>query len=176
VTDVVDMATRSVELRLAFDRSFALPPPATGPDTVDLLALRVGGASYAVRLDEAAGIVSRRRIVPLPSRAAHLLGVAGVRGAVVPVFDLGAVLGHGPAADPPSWILLCAAGAEAIGLGFTALDGYLRLPLSALHADETGTTRHVRQVVRTEAGAVPVVGIPRVVETLGRGTRIQKER
>ena len=79
---------KAAALRQAFDLSFALPPPPASPEVEDLLTIRVAGNPYAIRLRDIAGMVAGRKVVPVPSVTLDLLGLAGMRGGVVPVFGL----------------------------------------------------------------------------------------
>jgi purine-binding chemotaxis protein CheW len=123
-------ATRAAGLRKAFDRAFAEPPPPEAEEAADYLGIRVGGAAYAVALSEIGAVFADRKIAPLPSSASELLGVAGVRGDIVPVFALAALLGVGGGDARPRWLVL-AAGGKA-GFAFDALDGHLRIPLASI--------------------------------------------
>jgi chemotaxis signal transduction protein len=170
---------KAAELRRAFDRSFAQPPPPTAPETEDLLSIRVGGDPYAIRLRDIAGIVAGRKVVPVPTAAPGLLGLAGVRGGIVPVFGLAAILGYGPSHESPRWMVVCGVD-DPIALAFSELEAYLRLPASCLHADQTfrATRPHVDQVVSTDAGIRAVIGIPNVMATIrnrGGHERLPKE-
>ncbi len=158
---------KAAALRHAFDRSFALPPPQAAQQIEDLLAIRVAGDPYAIRLRDIAGVVAGRRVVPVPAVTLDLLGLAGIRGRVVPVFGLASLLGYGQAGGSPRWMVLCGPE-EPIALAFSDFEGYLRLPTSALHADDSlrGTRQHVSEVASTEAGARSVISIPLVVATL----------
>jgi hypothetical protein len=64
-------------------------------------------------------------------------------------------------------MILCGAE-EPIALAFSDFEGYLRLPKSALHADENlrTTRQYVDQVASTEAGARAVINISRIVVTI----------
>jgi purine-binding chemotaxis protein CheW len=159
------------ELRRAFDLSFALPPPQASPAVEDLLTIRVSGDPYAIRLCEIAEIVAKRKIVPLPAGAPDFLGLAGIGGGIVPVFGLASILGYAEPTDPPPWLVLCGAE-EPIALAFSDFEGYLRLPKSALHADENlGAARHyVEEVASTDAGVRPVISIRLAVETIRNRT------
>jgi purine-binding chemotaxis protein CheW len=161
------LESKAAELRQAFDRSFALPPPQASPEVEDLLTIRVAGDPYAIRLREIAGMVAGRRVVPVPAVTLDLLGLAGIRGGLVPVFGLASILGYGPAPGSPRWMLLCGAE-EPIALAFSDFEGYLRLPKSSLHPDENlrATRQYVNQVASTEAGARAVISIPLVVATI----------
>lgn len=155
---------RAIELRTAFDRSFALPPHQETLEVDDLLAVRVSGDLYAIRLRDISGVVARRTIVAVPAAAPGLLGVAGIRGDIVPVFSLSSFLGYGDDHEAPTWTVLCG-GEHPIALGFAELEGYLRLPRSAVHADEAsqGKRNYVKDVVATETAARPVIAVPNII-------------
>lgn len=162
--DTEGLERRAIELRTAFDRSFALRPHQETLEVDDLLAVRVSGDLYAIRLRDISGVVARRTIVAVPAAAPGLLGVAGIRGDIVPVFSLSSFLGYGDDHEAPTWTVLCG-GEHPIGLGFAELEGYLRLPRSAVHADEAsqGERNYVKDVVATETGARPVIAVPHII-------------
>jgi len=159
--------SHAAELRRAFDLSFASPPPGAAQEVEDLLAIRVAGDCYAIRLREIVGMIAGRRVIPVPSAALDLLGVAGIRGEVVPVFGLASILGYGQGSGPPRWMVLCGTE-DPIALAFSDFDGYLRLPSSALHVDENlrAAREHANQVASAEVGARAVINIPLVVATI----------
>ena len=159
--------SKAAALRQAFDLSFALPPPPASQEVEDLLMLRVAGNPYAIRLRDIAGMVAGRKVVPVPAVTLDLLGLAGIRGGVVPVFGLASILGYGQAPGSPRWMILCGAE-EPIALAFSDFEGYLRLPKSSLHADENlrATRQYVNQVASTEAGARAVISIPLIMATI----------
>ncbi|HKC49983.1 MAG TPA: chemotaxis protein CheW, partial [Myxococcota bacterium] len=125
------MSTSAATLRRDFDRSFAEPLPARSSGDVELLAVRVAGEPYLLPLRELAGLVADARVVGVPSALAEFLGVVGIRGVVVPVYDLGAILRQ-VSARRARWIALTARG--RIGLAFDAFDGQRRVPSGELHA------------------------------------------
>jgi len=127
------LSGRAAELRRAFDRSFAVPQNATVEDSVELLAIRAGGAGYAIRLAAVSGLFADRTVTALPSPVPELLGVAAFRGTVVPVYDLGVLLGHARSGKP-RWLVLDT-GTPAVGLAFEELDGHLRVPAGEIAGD-----------------------------------------
>lgn len=157
----------AAELRREFDRSFALPPAGAAQEIEDMLAIRVAGDAYAIRLREIAGIVTGRKLVAVPATAPDFMGISGVRGGIVAVFGLASILGHGHAADSARWMILCGAD-EPIALGFSDFEGYLRVPRSALHTDDKlrGTQKYVDAVASTESGLRAVLGLSLVVATI----------
>ena len=171
MNEISVVESKAAELRQAFDLSFALPPPQASQEFEDLLAIRVAGDPYAIRLSDIVGIVAGRRVIPVPTVTLDLLGLAGLRGDVVSVFGLASILGYGQAPGSPRWMILCGAE-EPIALAFSDFEGYLRLPKSSLHADENlrTTRQYVNQVASTEAGARAVINIPLVVATIRNRT------
>ena len=132
-------------LREEFDRSFAALPAEPVPSE-ELLAIRVGSSSYAVRLRDVSELVAGHPVSRLASTTPSLLGLASLRGGVVPVFSLASLLGAAAGlplpATTPRWLLLCS-GQEPFALAFDGFDGYLRLPAAALRGEEPGTARRL---------------------------------
>lgn len=148
------------ELRRTFDASFAAPrQPAAGHEA--LLALRVGGSVFAARLREVRGLGKLRRCVPLPDPPPGLLGLAGLRGRLVAVFDLAQLLGEA-GAEPPEWIVL-AGSDEPVGLAVTRLEGQLEAAPEAIHAAQPGAHPFVHELLRGDAGALGILDLGAVV-------------
>jgi chemotaxis signal transduction protein len=167
MSEVPGVESMVLELRRAFDLSFASPPLQVSQEVEDLLMIRVAGDPYAIRLRDIAGIVAKRKVIPIPAAALDLLGLAGVRGGIVPVFGLSSILGYREAPDPPPWMVLSGA-LEPIALAFSEFEGYLRLPKSALHASENlhSARPYVTDVASTDAGVRAVIHVPLVVATI----------
>ncbi|MDR7276248.1 chemotaxis protein CheW [Catenuloplanes atrovinosus] len=157
-----EMWERLGELRASFDRSFADPPREQVAQFQDLLAIAVGGRRYALRLAQSAGLFPNRRVTPLPGPISALLGVAGFRGSIVPVYSLAAVLGQPP--QPDSRWLVLAAGAPPVALAFEALDGHLRIPAGDVIEEQVGHGPRgcLRGIVRRPEGARPIVDVAAV--------------
>lgn len=118
----------AVALRRAFDESFAKEHVPAPSRAVSAIGVTVGGALYAVAVTDVAGVFRGKLVTRVPSDVSAFLGVAGFRGVVVPVYDLGALLGHGASSDPP-WVMLASApggdGAAPVGFAFESFDGYV---------------------------------------------------
>ena len=162
--------SNAAQLRQAFDHTFALAPSLASPGVEDLLTLRVAGDPYAIRLLDIAAIVTQRRVVSVPAVTPDLLGLAGIHGGIVPVFGLSSILGYGPDPGSPRWMILCGSE-EPIALAFSDFEGYLRLPTSALHADENfrekrEDVKYVSQVANTPDGVRAVISIALIMATI----------
>lgn len=156
------LSGRLAELRGAFDRSFAEPPPQRVAEFDDLLAVRMAGRRYALRLAETSGLFPHRSVTPLPGPVPALLGVAGFGGAVVPVYDLAAVLG-GAVAEDPRWLVL-ARGTPAVALAFVELDGHLRVPSATIVREAAGVPGGgcLRGMVPLPDGTRPIIDVSAV--------------
>lgn len=156
-------ANAAEQMRAAFDRGFAEPPPGEAEPSAKHLGIRVAGRPYAVALTEIGAVFADRKIAPLPSSASELLGVAGLRGDIVPVFSLAAMLGLGGEAG--RWLVLAAGGRA--GFAFDALDGQLDIPLSAI-APTAGSSGFILSNAVIAGEARPIVSIPALMEHLER--------
>jgi chemotaxis signal transduction protein len=152
-----------VQLRSAFDETFAMPP-GSREDHESVLQIRVGSEVFAIRTSHIAGLVKSRKIVPFPSRIMELLGMAALRGSVIPVFDLAALLGIPRGGSGPLWLILLP-GDTPIGLAFEAFEGR---QVPEWLADEQSARQHVRQLVRIGSAVRGVLDIPRLAEDIRR--------
>jgi chemotaxis signal transduction protein len=163
---------RGAELRDAFDRARAIPFLSEIHERVeDLLALRVSGDAFAIRLGEISALATDRKTVALPSPIPELLGVAAIRSRLVPVYSLAALLGYGTQATQGRWLVVCGTE-EPIGLAINDFEGYVRVPLSQVYAAaQKDESLQVRHVVRTGDMVRDVISIPVLVEIIQRRCR-----
>ena len=154
------LSLHAAELARAFDASFADVPHAETRSFEDVLAIRLGEDPHALRLRHVAGLFARRTIVPLPSPLPELLGLVSIRAAIVPVYDLSALLGRPPRAEP-RWLVLAAQA--PIALGFDELEGYRRLgPEAFVIAPSAGAL----ELVRTGDELRPLLNLPQIIESI----------
>ena len=168
MTGATTTSSRVAELRSEFDRTFSLPPSSQVAEQIEnLLAIRVAGDPYAIRVMEISNLANNRKTVPLPSPIPELLGVASMRGGFLPVYNLEALLGYKAGPHPPRWLALCASD-EPVGLAFGEFEGYLRVPLAQIYSAEQkdATRQHVTHLVRAADVVRAVVSIPYLVEMI----------
>jgi chemotaxis signal transduction protein len=160
------LARRAGELRSAFDSAFAVPLRADAAMKHDLLAIRVGEEPCAIRLSEVTGLFVDRKITRVPASNAALLGIAGFRGALVPVYSLRALLGQF-GARAPRWLVIAAAA--PVALAFDAFEGHLRTQPDAIMPQQSqGQMRgSAPEFVRTESVVRPVLHLASVINALG---------
>jgi chemotaxis signal transduction protein len=124
------LPTQADDLRRSFDQSFAEVERPARASFQRFLGLTIGDAAYAIRVNEVTSLAPVRKIVPVPSAQPELMGLCGHRGAVLPVFDLGALLGHG-ATERVRWLVLCGVP-DVVALAVSLLDGQIEAPTSAV--------------------------------------------
>jgi len=155
---MTEVRSRLTELRTAFDRSFAEPLRSHDVAMVELLAVRAGGRPYALRLSQTSGMYPDRPVTALPGPLPALLGVAGFRGGILPVYDLAALLGH-PAGDRPRWLVL-AAGHPPLAFALGELDGHLRVAADTILTEGHEGAGCLRGMVPLPGGTRPIVDMP----------------
>jgi chemotaxis signal transduction protein len=165
------LVARLSALRLGFDTGFSLPELEQMDDLLDVLMIRVGRDAYALRLAQLAALEADRMITPVPSEHGELLGVAGMRGGVVAVFDLAAVLGA-PRPEATRWLVL----AKAAPLAF-AFSGFERqLSLRPDELARSAAAHGGAEVVVRDGLNVPLLDLPALIARLeGRARRTQGE-
>jgi len=156
------------QLRSDFDRGFAVAPRSSEAHEF-VIQIRVAGEVFAIRTCDIAGLVRSRKIVPVPSRTKELLGVTALRGTLIPVYDLAALLGIPPGTGGLSWLVL-APGDTPIALAFDRFEGQ-QIPE---WLSERSERRHVRHLVRTGSTIRAVLDVRGLAETIREGAGIKE--
>jgi chemotaxis signal transduction protein len=161
------MDPRAARLRDAFDGGFALPPQVEVVESDDFLLLRAAGAPYAMRVAEIAGIAARKTVVPVPSGRPELLGLAGIRGALVCVYSLSRLLGQAGAEQAVWLALLALDDAEPVALAFDELEGFLRVPRAlVLEQPASRADARVRSLVQAGSTPRPVIDLSTIAAVI----------
>jgi chemotaxis signal transduction protein len=138
---------KHAELKSSFDRSFREAPVERNHELAHLLIVRIGTTRFALRVSDLAGLARVQTVVPIPSTGLGLLGVAGLKGRMVAVYSLAAMIGS-PALNTEAdrWLVLCR-GEDRIALAFTAAEGTLMVPSSELCPVSQGAPAHATDAV-----------------------------
>jgi purine-binding chemotaxis protein CheW len=153
-------------LKRDFDRAFAAPPRGVQEAFEDVLAIRIGGDPYAIRLADVAALAARPPAVPLPSRRPECLGLVGQGGSLAVLYSLSALLGLGGGTSTPRWMALLKGG-SGLALGFEGYEGYARIPLSEIAPLAEGAKRrHVSRGAGRGAATRLIIDIPSILNEL----------
>jgi chemotaxis signal transduction protein len=170
------MANNAAAMRQAFDNSFVEAPRGETALFDDFLAIRLGADRHVLALADIARLLPLKTVTRFPSGVRELLGIAGIAGAIVPVYDLRALLGY-PTADPPRWMVIAAA--LPVALAFDGFDGQFRHPRDTGVDPATLEASPQRAVLRTASESRPIVPLAAIlasIKSLARDGASQKER
>lgn len=165
----VDATKPAGRLHEEFDRSFATPFAETRIEVEQILAIRLKGDLHGLRVREIDGVERAASIVPLRADSPGLLGLSGYRGAILPVYDLGALLGYEEAREAPRWLFLCGKG-DPIALAVVEFAGYVTVPATAFHAPHGSPRRHVERFARIGDAVGAIVSVPSIVRGIREGS------
>jgi purine-binding chemotaxis protein CheW len=155
---------------------------ATESDNRVLLAsFRVGEAEYALDVAHVREVVRWQAATPLPKSPRLIEGVIDLRGAVVPVVDLGRVLGAaGVTPSPSARIAIVEENGLVMGLAVDAALEVMSIDVGALEDPPALATQAgydaTRAVVRREGGApVLVLSLEHILESVYRSALARQE-
>jgi chemotaxis signal transduction protein len=159
------LATRAAALRSRFDLSFAEPAQFDMTPMVDLLAVRVGDDVFAIRLSEIMGLYVGKKVTRVPGGDAALIGIAGFRGTIHPVYGFATLLGR-PVEVSPRWLVIAAAA--PVALAFDGFERHLRVASDTIRPRDVNAEDHpyardfapVLQVVR------PILHLPSILDAI----------
>jgi chemotaxis signal transduction protein len=124
-----------------------------------VLVVLAGRRRVALSLGDLVEVVEPTPPMPVPARQAAFRGLTTVRGTLVPLVHLGALLDGGDAPEaPPQAAVVIAVGGRRICLEVEAVEEVLRV--SALPAPPGQGLPWAVGVARTADGLLPVLDVP----------------
>lgn len=148
----------ALQMKREFDEQFSAPRLLAPETTEEFLIIRVGRARFALRVRELGGMFRCPQFTPFPSSHRAVVGLAGVQGSVIVVYDTGTLLGAAPAQTDGGWILLRRTDRSS-ALLFDAPEGYRVVPESAIVSSTEGPAEQPtpRQVFFDDGGSISIV-------------------
>lgn len=133
------------------------------------LVFACGSSLYAVPAERAAEVVSLPQLTRVPGAPPHLLGVFAHRGEVIPVIDMGVLVGtKGEATSRRAVLVRVPRGSLALTAGRVAgvstLTGELTTPLGS-----SGVQAHLRGPAKAPSGEVAIIDPEGMFELLSKG-------
>lgn len=162
-------ARHAEDLRREFDAGFAHAANDSVVRHEGVLEIDLDGTRCGIRLSEIAGLFSGVVITPLPTSVPELLGIGSSRGAILPVYDLAAIVGFRAderTAHESRWLVT--ANAAFVGLAFRSFEGHLRVETDSVLPYTSGDTAssHVHEGVRTGNRTLPIVSLRSVLAAI----------
>jgi purine-binding chemotaxis protein CheW len=131
--------------------------------------LRLLGARYAFEAPLVTEVVRLGPLTRLPAAPSFLPGVFTHRGEVLPVLDVGPLVGHGSVAIRPSTrAALVHCGPWKVAVVSEAVEGLVAIPRKNLEpppSESTGVAEFLSAVGRDGVGPVAILDLPRLVDT-----------
>jgi purine-binding chemotaxis protein CheW len=145
------------------------PPARDGPSEAWFFCLRLLGGRYAFEAPLVTEVVRLGPLTRLPAAPSFLPGVFTHRGEVLPVLDIGQLVGHGAIPLRPSTrVALVHCGPWKVAVVSDAVEGLVAIPRRSLEpppAESTGVAEFLSAVGRDVHGPVAILDLPRLVET-----------
>jgi purine-binding chemotaxis protein CheW len=148
-------------------------------DLTAMVCFALGEGSYAVRAEHAREIVPVPRITPVPSAPAFVMGAVNIRGAIVAVVSVAALLGFRASSSNPAdaRIIVVEAAGAVVGLGVDRVLGIYEVPAQHLAPPLAQLEAEPGACIEAEfdhGGAVVcVVDAEAVVRMLEQGAAVQ---
>ena len=143
-------------------------------NVVDFACFETGGRLYGIDVLQIREIVRAQEVTPLPRAPQMIEGVIDLRGAVIPVIDLGRALGGEPIeVDSRTRIAVLEIDGMVVGLRVAAAVDVLSVEASAIEEPPALATQAgydaVRAVIRRkDAPPVLVLSLEHMLETIYR--------
>ena len=140
--------------------------------TVDLTCFEIKGEIYAIEVEYVREIVRILEITPLPNSPRLIEGVIDLRGMVIPVMDLGRVLGRGPGSTSMrSRIIVLEIDGLALGVWVDAATDVLTLDAQRLEdvpqlATQAGYDAVCHLIRRDGESPIMVLSVDRLIESI----------
>ena len=115
---------------LLWTRARHLARPADRTADVDLTSyalIRLGGELFGVEITNVSEFVHRRRITPVPCAPSHIVGNVNLRGDILTVIDIRAIVGV-PATIPAEEIAVMIVDGRQFGILVESIDDVLGIP------------------------------------------------
>jgi purine-binding chemotaxis protein CheW len=145
--------------------------------TVDLVEFSAGNAHYAIEAAFVHRLGHLGRVTTLPGAARHFAGITNLHGQLVPLVDLGMLLGAAPCASAAFVVVLGELRAE-IGIVAETLLEIRALPLHALGTPAPAPRPIVRRIISDGTAVIDGAALladPRlVVGELAAGTTYEE--
>jgi chemotaxis signal transduction protein len=158
------------DMKKSFDRTFQEPLVERAQELVHLLIVRIGTPRFALRVADLAGLARAQTVAPIPGANSELLGLVGLKGRMVAIYSLAAMIGSPEASTEQNrWMVLCRCERE-IALAFTAVTGTMMVPRAELNPVSPGAPPHATDTVGSGAAQLWLLNVNSIAEAIAKKT------
>ena len=122
--------------------------------------VRVANESYALPVEHVLEVAELGEVTPLPGAGAAVVGVRNLRGQVVTVVDLAAVLGLPSGTTTTARIVIAEQCGRTAGLAVDAVEGVEQLPKTTEEVD----SRHLVRMIVDDGSLVGVLDVESILD------------
>jgi chemotaxis signal transduction protein len=160
------LAKQAAALRAGFDHSFAEASRIDAAIKEDFLIVRIADEVFAIRLREIAGLHAGKKVTRVPGGDPALIGLAGFRGVIQPVYSLAVLLGFQTQAVL-RWMVIAAAA--PVAFAFDTFEQHLRVATETIRPLDAGAKDrpYVRDFVRIQHFNRPIPHLPSILDAIG---------
>lgn len=137
------------------------------PDSRQIVVFSLGGEEFAFPIASVVEIIRHAEPRSVAAPSPSIRGVIGLRGKIIPVFDLASHLNLGADVDQNSKIVIVDAGSGQIGMMVDDVDEVLTIPADALEPLPVSSTSGVDAVARIGDRLVMVLDPSDVLQDVG---------
>ncbi|MBI3724813.1 chemotaxis protein CheW [bacterium] len=163
LVDPADLVRAGAEMRASLQGDTETEPEIT------LIRFELGGEQYAIRLEAVTKIERVPSIVAVPRTPPFVKGIASLRGEVVCVVDLRALLGAPSSESAPRGLLVLGEGPRRVAILSDVLPDYFRAKESGLvPAPHRGGDAILSSGFERDEGFVGVIDSKKLMDVLER--------
>ena len=130
---------------------------------MELVIFRISGQPYAMMIDYLVGIEDVDHVTPVANAPANIIGIANIRGEVVPILDLAARFGTVCDATRPQYLLI-RIGGEPMCFMVDSVDGMKVYPPEGLMKVPSivigSKTKYISNAIKTDTNELGLVILP----------------
>ncbi len=154
------------QMRQSFDQSFAeKPQPETTPGEPYIL-IGVSKARLAIKTSEVLSIESHKPVLSLPGHSNFFIGLTGIKGKLIPLYNLKSILGHeSERKDELCHWLAVVGGTSPLALAFQNFEGSVRIPESDVFMPSE-KQRNTREAFRLASQVISVLDIQSLISEI----------
>jgi len=115
-----------------------------------LVVFSLGAEEYALPIAAVHEIIRFTEPRSVSSESAWLRGVIGLRGKIIPIFDLAARVGLAPADSAPGKIVIVDTGTDQVGVTVDEVEEVLTVDASALESVPTANTDFIEAIAKVD--------------------------
>lgn len=126
---------------------------------------RIGGEEYGISVTEVVSIEKAREITSVPEASAYLLGVIDLRGRIVPIIDLGNILGgSGREKTESTRYIVVQLGDQMIGFAVDEATDIIDVPSTVIQKPTIFQSKFIYGIARLDQRMIVLLDIPNIIE------------